>query len=102
MSNAGQHELRLKAAKNQLQRNVFSRLLARYTAIAVELEEARKQRCLLQTLSEIAPSKRRTMTPLPADDVFLTVALMAMNSLVEIGLFILIGMFCFERNSDWP
>ncbi|MCK1423014.1 hypothetical protein IVB15_17060 [Bradyrhizobium sp. 182] len=41
VSNAGQHELRLKAAKSQLQRSVFARLLARYTAIADELEEAR-------------------------------------------------------------
>ncbi|MEZ2143578.1 hypothetical protein AAE026_15040 [Bradyrhizobium sp. DN5] len=29
-----------KAAKSQLQRNVFARLLARYRAIAVELEQA--------------------------------------------------------------
>ncbi|MGY4284907.1 hypothetical protein ACVWXO_004127 [Bradyrhizobium sp. LM2.7] len=33
------------------------------------------------------------MTPLPAGDVFLTVAIMALTFLVKIGLFVLIGMF---------
>jgi hypothetical protein len=38
------------------------------------------------------------MTPLPVGDVFLTVAIMAVTFVVEIGLFILIGMF-WERSS---
>ncbi len=33
------------------------------------------------------------MTPLPVSDVFLTVAIMAVAFVIEIGLFILIGMF---------
>jgi hypothetical protein len=33
------------------------------------------------------------MTLLPADDVFLTVAIMPVTFLIEIGFFILIGMF---------
>ncbi|MBP0115418.1 hypothetical protein, partial [Bradyrhizobium vignae] len=36
---------------------------------------------------------RRAMTPLPVSDVFLTVAIMAVAFVIEIGLFILIGMF---------
>jgi hypothetical protein len=33
------------------------------------------------------------MNPLPASDVFLTVAIMSVTFLTEVGLFILIGMF---------
>lgn len=33
------------------------------------------------------------MTPLPVGDVFLTVVIMAVTFIVEIGLFILIGIF---------
>ena len=33
------------------------------------------------------------MTPLPAGDVFLTVAMMSSTFLIEVGFFILIGMF---------
>lgn len=33
------------------------------------------------------------MTPLPVGDVFLTIAIMAVTFMVEIGLSILIGMF---------
>ncbi|MGC0393684.1 hypothetical protein ACVIU7_004376 [Bradyrhizobium liaoningense] len=33
------------------------------------------------------------MTPVPVGDVFLTVAVMAVTFVVEIGLFSLIGMF---------
>ncbi|WP_271565357.1 hypothetical protein [Bradyrhizobium sp. CCBAU 11386] len=37
------------------------------------------------------------MNPLSASDVFLTVAIMSVTFLTEVGIFILIGMLCKER-----
>jgi hypothetical protein len=47
-------------------------------------------------LNDLLPGLRRSeafMNPLSASDVFLTVAIMSVTFLTEVGLFILIGIF---------